>query len=303
MLDPDLREKIAGFALGLAGMALLSGMDAVGKALGAHLPILEIVAIRYLGGALILAFYIAATRRAWPNRKNLWPHILRGSLMALTLFLFFYGATHLPLAVATALAMLAPVYIAIFGALLLKEPLSKRVIAALVLALAGAGIIIAVTHSGDAIIGKWPAWAAALAAPITYAASILLTKYQVTDDRPITMAFGQSIFAGLIVLPIAVPGMLFPATELIWLCVLLALLGAIGGILIIEGLKRLPASVFALIDYTALIWATMLGLVFFSERPGPLFWLGGLLIIAACALGLTDQKRTSPMRSSGAAIS
>ena len=48
----------------------------------------------------------------------------------------------------------------------------------------------------------------------------------------------------------------------------------------------MPASTFSLVDYTGLLWAAVLGFVFVREVLAPSLWIGGGMIIAACALGM-----------------
>src|SRR3569833_1052196 len=113
--------KIGGLLLCFGGMILLCGMDATAKALGhVQLGAFEISFVRYAGSAIWLAIYIALTRGAWPNLRNWRRHVLRGVLSVATASLFFYGVTHLPLAIATALAMTAPVYVSIHGIVFFK---------------------------------------------------------------------------------------------------------------------------------------------------------------------------------------
>src|SRR5690606_417016 len=99
--------------MALAGMAMLSGMDAFAKALSATMPIAQIVFFRFTGAALIMALFLLVARRTWPQPRFLPHHALRGAVMCLTAFLFFYGVSRLPLVVGTALAMIGPIYIAV----------------------------------------------------------------------------------------------------------------------------------------------------------------------------------------------
>lgn len=293
MPNANWRGSLIGFGIGLCAMAVLSAMDAVGKALGAaHMPVLEIVALRYGGAAIILAVYIAVTRRTWPRHENLRAHLLRGAVQALTLFLFFYAITHLPLAVATALAMTAPVYIALLGVVFLAEKVTAPLVGAILLAFSGAGIIIGGT-AGAQNVGNADvlAWSAALAAPFTYAVLTIFTKLHATRESADAMSLGQYVFAAVIILPFALPSAIIPSSDIVWLCIAIGLLGALGGLLIVAGIRRLPASTFALLDYTSLVWAALFGWFFFGEGLSLTFWMGGAVIIAACLLGVSAQRR------------
>lgn len=274
------------------GMGALSAMDAVAKALGADFPVMQVVMMRYLGAALWLALFIAATRRAWPQRRYLGRHLIRSALMCLTAFLFFYAITHLPLAVATALIMPSPVYVALLGIVFLKEPARKSIGLAIVIGLAGALVIIGwggetVSATGEA--SPW-AWAAALLAPITYAAGIVLLKHHSGEENAAAITLAQSVLITLIALPFALPVFVMPESGQ-WASVgLVGFLGALGYLLFIAALRHLPASIFALVDYTSLLWAAALGYLVFAEVPGLSLWLGGILIIAACFIGMQAAR-------------
>jgi drug/metabolite transporter (DMT)-like permease len=285
---------ISGILIGAGGVAMLCAMDAVAKALGANLNTFQVAFVRYLGAALWLVLYMAATRRAWPERRNLHRHAMRGALMALTAVFFFYGVIHLPLAVATALAMSAPIYISLFGIVFLKEQFSGGLLVAILLGIAGSLIIVfggaRIETGGDSGL---LAWGAAILAPISYAAAIVLLKHHSSDEGAAAMTLAQSLIAAALFLPLAIPGAALPQGATLWgQIALVGLFGALGYLLLIAGLRRVPASVFAVVDYTGLLWAATYGLIFFTELPGPQLWIGGGLIIAACAMGARAGRGT-----------
>ncbi len=281
--------RLGGFLLCVAGIALLCAMDAVAKALGAHLNVFQISFVRYGGAAIWLAIYIAATRGQWPQLRNWRRYLPRGLLMVATACLFFYGVTHLPLAIATALAMSAPIYTSLAGVIFLKEPASPRIGLAILLGIAGSAVMVVGGEFGGAtdIAG----WVAAILAPITYAASIVLLKHQSDDEGAAALTLSPAIVAALLMLPLAVPGFVAPPPGVWLLMALIGLLGGCGYVLLTIGLRTTPASRFAIVDYSGLLWAAFYGFVFFSEVPEPRFWIGGALIVAACALGLRAAPR------------
>lgn len=290
-----ISHALGGLLLGAGGVGTLSAMDAIAKSLGASLPTLEVVFVRYVGAAFWLALFLVLTKKPWPMQKNFKRHALRGSLVALTATFFFYGVTHLPLAVAAALAMSAPIYISFLGIVLLKEPASPTLFFAMFLGIAGSLIII---FGGDPILTTGSssilAWGAAILAPITYAAIMVLLKHHASDEGAAAMTLAQSAIAALITLPFAIPVLTAPAPSIWGQIALIGLLGALGFLFLIGGLRRLPASVFSIIDYTGLLWATAFGFFFFSEVPEPRLWIGGGMIIAACTIGVwTTRKPTS----------
>lgn len=289
-----MSHLLSGILLSAAGIAVLTAMDATAKALGATLSPFQIGFVRYLGAAIWLIPVIVLTRGAWPRLRNFGRHATRAALMALTAALFFYAIVHLPLAIATALWMSAPVYVSLLGVVLLKERLTGGLVSAVLLGLAGS-LIIVFGGAGTGIEGgaEVLAWGAAILAPVSYASALLLLKHHAGDESAAAMTLAQSLVAALLFLPLALagPGV---ASNWPWLqMALVGLLGAIGLMLIIAGLRRVPASVFSVVDYTGLLWATAFGALFFAEMPGLSFWIGGGMIIAACAISARAGRAVS----------
>ncbi len=281
-----MNTPLSGIGLGAAGIVVLCSMDATAKALGAHLPTFEIVFVRFIGAAIWLVLWIWLSRGAWPKRSNLGRHITRGALFTVTAFMFFYAVSHLPLAIAAALAMTAPVYVTGLGMLALREPVRLQPVIALVLG--GIGSAIIVFGGGDAVTGGSAdilAWGAAILAPLCYALTLVLLKHHSGDESAAAITLAQSVVAAAFTLPLAASNFVIPTGIVAAQAVLIGILGAGGFLLLINGLKRVPVSVFAVLDYTGLIWAAVFGWLFFAEVPGVELYLGGALIIAACAVG------------------
>ncbi len=284
--------KIGGLLLCFAGMALLCAMDVVAKALGAHLNAFQIACVRYSGAAIWLVLYIAIARNTWPSLANWRRHLLRALLMVMTACLFFYGVTHLPLAIATALAMSAPIYVSLFGIVFFKERPSAMLGLAILLGIVGSAVIVVggsgVSGGADSDISGW---IAGLLAPISYAAAIVLLKHHSDDEGAAALSLATAAIAALVLLPVAVPGFVLPPADAWPLLALIGFLGACGFMLLTIGLRTTPASSFAIVDYVSLLWAAFFGFVFFSEVPELRFWIGGALIVAACALGMRATSK------------
>ncbi len=283
--------KIGGLLLCFAGMALLCAMDAVAKALGAHLNTFQIGFVRYGGAAVWLVVYIALTRASWPLLANWRRHLLRGLLMVVTACLFFYGVTHLPLAIATALAMSAPIYVSLFGIIFFKERPSRMLGVAILLGIAGSAVMVIGGGGSGAAATDISGWIAGLLAPITYAGAIVLLKHHADDESAAALTLSTALVAAAVLLPLALPGFPAPAGQMWWQLPLIGFFGACGFVLLTIGLRTTAASSFAIVDYMSLLWAALFGFVFFLEVPALRFWVGGALIVSACALGMRAASK------------
>ncbi|MEO1987715.1 MAG: DMT family transporter [Martelella sp.] len=290
-------SRMSGIGLAVAAVALLSGVDALAKSLGMALSSFQVVFLRYAVSALFLALFVLVFVRRWPRRGFMKAHMLRGFLAAVTASLFFYGLAGMPLLMALALAMTAPIYMAMLGALVFGERPGRFVLIALVLAVSGSALIVAAKGSGFA--GPpvtLPVIAAGLAAPLAYAFTAIAMKKSSADDHPVTLSLMQTAFAALFCLPMAVVLWQTPAAALTWQIGLIGLCGALGFICLISALARIPASLYAVIDYSALVWAGFYGFAFFGEIPAWPTLIGGALIVIACVLTARDQRRPEELR-------
>lgn len=286
--------RIGGLLLCFGGMTLLCVMDVVAKTLGAHLSTFQIAFVRYGGAALWLALYIAVSGAHWPSLRNWRRHLLRGLLMVITACLFFYAITHLPLAIATALAMTAPIYVSLFGIVFLRERPSRMLGVAIALGMSGSAIMV-IGSGGGSATGDINGWIAGLLAPISYAAAIISLKHHADDENAAALSLSSAAIAAILLIPVAVPGLALPADGTWPLMGLIGLLGAGGFVLLTIGLRTTPASSFAVVDYMGLLWAALFGFIFFAEVPEPRFWIGGGLVISACALCLHATRRQAAM--------
>jgi drug/metabolite transporter (DMT)-like permease len=80
-----------------------------------------------------------------------------------------------------------------------------------------------------------------------------------------------------------------------WELLLLAGTGVLGGIgqfALFEAARMAPAAVMATVEYSALIWAFLLGWLMFGEIPLPAIWAGAALIsVAGVYLVIAERRR------------
>lgn len=283
-------HSAAPLLLALAGTAVLTGMDALVKFLSASFPTFQIVLLRYAMMVLWMLGPIALMRPGWPLRARLPAHAGRAALNVLTAGTFFYALGRLPLAEVFALSFTSPIFIAMFGALLLGERLRWRVVVAIAAGFAGMLVIVAAGAGSSAGGPAEPlAIAAALAAPVTYALGIVLLRAQTAHEPPMVIVFVQGVLVLLFVAPIAAID-LRPPQGTDWLAfALVGLFGAVGHLAFAHALARTTAARFSVAEYTGLLWAALFGYVFFAEVPTLNVWVGAALIVAGCLLVLRQR--------------
>jgi S-adenosylmethionine uptake transporter len=271
---------LAPLAVAASAVLMYTAMDAMVKALPAHLSALQIVALRFSFGCVpagLILWRAGARADAAAWRAN----GLRGVLVLLSTLLFFIALRRLAFAQTLALTFFAPLFMVLLAALLLGERLSLRMLGAIAVGLAGVAVIL----SGDLIAGTTadlPGIAAALASAVTYAGSMILLRRQAQRDRAEVIVLMQQLVPALLSLPLAAAGWT-PFAPWLWL--VFAALGTIGvaaHFTITWAYARAPAGRLAVMEYTALPWAALIGFTVFAEVPGWATMAGGALILAAC---------------------
>jgi hypothetical protein len=167
----------------LAGLCL-SGLDATGKYLVRDHSLLRVVWARYAGQMLFVTPFAwhRAGRSFWHTRR-LPLHLVRSLMLVLATLGFFGGLRYLPLAEASAITFLAPIFIVALSWPLLREhaPAARRIAS-----VAGFAGILILLRPGSAVMH--PAVLLLVGAALANALYQLLTR-KLLDERPNTTLF------------------------------------------------------------------------------------------------------------------
>ncbi len=261
------------------GIALLTAMDGVIKGQMQEHPFIVALFMRFLMGGICALAVLAIARPGKPTRGSLIGNVARVPLVVLTAGSFFYSVSVLPLAEALTLSFLAPVFVALLGGLLLKEKIDKRILQALGFGLAGMLVMVWPRLQGH-VSGAGLGVAAALFSAVSYAFNLILLRRIAVREHPTVIVAFQNVGPAIC---LAVPAWYaFVPMGLGNLAAYLfaGALGVAGHLTLTSAYARAAASRLAPIEYTALIWASLLGFFIFSEVPLYTTYLGALLIVA-----------------------
>jgi len=280
------------FAVATLGIAFFSGMDAVMKALAMAIGAYNAMFWRMLASCLLGAIFFFALRSPRPSKAALRIHITRGTLSSVMGLLFFWGLARVPLAQGIALSFVAPLIALYLAAVLLDERIERRAVLASLLGFAGVLVILsAQLHERMGPDALWGALAI-LAAAALYAWNIILMRQQAQAAKPVEIAFFTAIVVTgcyLLAAPfLAVPP---PVAQLPGILGG-ALLGFVSLIILSWAYARAEAQHLAPVEYTAFIWAALLGMLFFAEPVRPLTVAGAAMIVVACILAARRTRAT-----------
>ena len=289
------QHPVKAFAAALAAVATLSLMDAVMKGLVIAIGIFMVQVWRSLASLILSATIYLPLRQPWPDRATLWLHIGRGLLVTLMAFLFFWGIARVPLAQGIALTFIAPLLALLLAAALLHEEIGSRSIAGSAVAFAGVIVIVIGQATGrlggEVLMGS----AAILGSALCYAANIVLMRHQALAAKPLEINFFQSLtVAAVWIVAAAIIGPPhWPAGHLTWI-VVAAFLSTAGSLLFAWAYARAEASYLAVTEYSAFIWASVLGWLVFRERLSLETIAGAALIVGGCILASRRASAAPP---------
>jgi len=271
---------------------LLSGMDAVMKGLVLAIGVYNTMLWRsILVSATCGAAWMAASRKL-PTRSALRLHIWRGLVVCFVATAFFWGLARLPLAEAIALSFIAPLVALFLAALMLGERIGRTAIWGSVAGMAGVIVILVgklghEAYSAEATQGV----VAILVSACFYAYNLILGRRQAQIARPLEIALFQNVTVGCTLL-LAAPwlGRFVPAAQWPELVTAVALVLS-GQMLMSWSYARAEAQYLIPTEYTAFVWAIILGWAIFGESVGWTTVAGAALIIVGCLVAARSKPR------------
>ncbi len=266
-----------GIALMLIGIAAFSVMDAIIKWLTADFPVPQVVALRSWFGLpllCLLAHFEGGLRTLKTSRPLV--HIGRYILVLALSFSFFWALSQMKLADVVAITFAAPIFIALLSVPLLKETVGLRRWAAI-----GAGFcgVLIMLRPGVGVF-QWAALVA-LGSVVVYALLMITTRaFKSTESTAALMLYPQlgMTLTGIVIAPFFwVP----PSLGDLGLFALAGLFGSIGVMCLTHAFRLAPVAVVSPFEYSALIWATLLGFLLWRELPDTLTMVGAGIVVAS----------------------
>lgn len=276
MSAANLSHVTRGVALMILAIFLFTAMDATAKGLIDRYPAPQVIWVRFAGQLLLVLLLLR--HHLGPVLRTRFPvlHFWRSAAQFGATTFFFLSLGHIGLAEATAVADTNPVLITLGAALFLGERLGPRRIAGVVVALAGALIVI---RPGAGVF-SWAAILPLLCA-VSYAASALLTR-KIGAQESVWASMVYAALFGTVVAGTALPFVWEPlAGEDLWKFGLIACLGTGAQLCIIRSFSITEAGIVAPFAYLGIVFATVWGAVLYDQWPDRWTVIGALVIVAA----------------------
>jgi drug/metabolite transporter (DMT)-like permease len=268
--------------LAIVAEGILTLMDAIIKILSTRYPTLEIAFLRFASGSLWATLVIAFARPGWPSREAVLFNASRAFLAVLTATSFFYALSQLPLAECMALSFLAPLFMVLFGALLLRESINIRIGLGLAGGMLGMLVIVG-GRLGASQYSTGAGWgaAAAVGSAVLYALVVVTLRARATIDPLATIVLFQNLGPALLLALPAFYAWTDPSASDLAIFGLVGMLGVFGHALMVRAFAHAEAASLAPVHYVTLVWGMIYGLIFFGDWGGITTFAGALIIVAA----------------------
>ena len=301
------RRPGVGYAMVVSAALLFALNGTVSKVvLQSGISSLQLTQVRATGAFLGFAIVLALARRGSLRltRREI-PYLIVFGIagVAFVQWLYFVSISRLPIGIALLIEYIAPILIAVWAWAVFKEPVRRRLWAALVLALAGLSLVVEV-WSGLSLDGLGVA--AALAAAVAYAIYVLMAERAVKRRDPASLTCYGFLFAALFWAAVQ-PIWLFPAGRLddsvsllanlerfalpIWLLMLYIVVAGtmVTFLLVVAALRHISATRVGIVAMLEPVAASGVAFLWLGESLGVAQLAGGAIVLAAIVLAQTAR--------------
>lgn len=290
----DRSDNARGIAFMAVAMFAFTVNDAMMKLIAQSLPMAQAVVLR---GALTVCLLVMLARATGQLHLAL-PRADRGLLAWRTLaevaatLTFLAALVHMPLANLSAILQSVPLAVTLAAALVLREPVGWRRMSAIAVGFVGVLLIVRPGTEGFDI------WS------LVGVLSVLCVVARDLATRRMSQALSSVVVAIYTAAAVMVLGLAGMAIQGGWrpvdpvnlgrLCVA-AVAIVFGYLFIVKAMRGGDVAIVAPFRYTSLLWAILLGWVFWGVLPDALTWTGASLVVAS---GLFTLWRESRLRRS-----
>lgn len=284
----DRWRVLAGIGLMCMAGALFPFMNGFAKILGANYSTLEVSWARFFGHVVFtVAFFLPTRGVSMFITRQPKIQLARSMIQCLSNCLFVAAIIYQPLANASAIGMMGPLFVVIMAWPLLGERTSRS---HAITILAGFFGVLIIIRPGMSVFH--PSALLLIGSSMCFAIYQILTRMGANIDSTAATTFYSSVFgaiAMLVVLPFVGK---FPISvaDFAMFC-MLGILGGTGHYCVVLALARAPANIIAPFQYFQLLGSTVVGYWMFGQLPDvPTFVGAGIIVSAGLYLGWSQTR-------------
>jgi len=258
-----------------------------------HFDTAEMVFWRSVVSVAVTAVLLARAGLS-PRTPRLGMHVHRGVAGFVSLFMFFYSLTLLPVATAMTLNYTSPLFVALLFTALARERIRRGLAFAVALGFVGAVLLLRPTITPEQVFPAAVGLASGALSAVAYWNVRQLVRAQEPEVR-VVFYFAAFCAAGALVWML--PHRWHPITlDNAPILAGIGAFGTLGQLAMTRAYGKGPAIVTAALSYSGIVFSSVLGIVLFAELLPLVAWLGVALIVAAgiIAVRLQPQTRADP---------
>lgn len=297
MSDYGPKDFITAAVMKLTAAFLFAAMAVQVRYLGDRFPVGQVIFFRAIFAFVpILIFYavLGELSRCWQT-KHFTGHVQRGTLSIASSFCYFAALARLPIVDVTAISFVTPLIVVVLAAVLLKEVVHIYRWSAVIVGFLGVIVMLipymdvskhaAMTHVVS--VGL----ALAICNAVSSAFAVIQVRRLTRTETTSSIVFYFSLFialGGLVTLPF---GWVVPGRIELACLVGAGICGGVAHIVTTSSHHYAPASFLVSFDYSSMIWAFLLGYLFFGEVPAALVALGAVIVAGAGLFVVWRERR------------
>ncbi len=289
-------------ALKLGAIFLFVIMSGIIKASSQEVPPGQAVFFRSFFAIPVILTWLAARGELRQGLITQKPtlHVVRGVIGTTTMALTFTGLGLLPLPEVTAIGFAAPIFTVILAAIVLGERIRLIRVSAVLIGLCGVIIMLWPRLTGVNNLGDGATLGALLLLGATFLRSVIQihVRQMVATEHTAAIVFYFSVTASVVALltvPLgwAIPAFewVMPSNQMVGMLIGAGCLGGLAQILITSSYRFAGAAMLAPYDYSSMLFAILVGYLWFGELPTLIMLSGASLVIAGGVLVIWRERQ------------
>ncbi|MEQ9398367.1 MAG: DMT family transporter [Longimicrobiales bacterium] len=274
-----------------SGAFAFSLMAALAKLAGGSVPLFEIVLARSIVVAVLSGAALRRDRTDLRGREPVWL-LVRGVLGFCALSCFYYAVVQLPLADATVIHFMNPVFTALAAALVLREHIG--LIEGLLVTGSMAGVVMVARPSflfgAGSSLDPFAVGIGLLGAVLAAGAYVAVRRLRA--EEPMLIVFWFAAVSTVLSLPLVFLDPVMPSWTGLLILLGVGVTTHMGQVMITWGFRLERAGRASAIGYLQIVFAAGWGWLLFREFPDAWTWAGAAVIVG-CTVVLT---RVHPVR-------
>jgi drug/metabolite transporter (DMT)-like permease len=275
-----------GILLSLVGTALFTPIFAAGKIADGAYPAIALMSMRYLGGFLTVTAAIIVTRTPVATLRSPRPaqHLLRAMLGTGGGVCTIHAASVIPIAYATAIGLTEGLLIVALAGLLLRERImASHWVAGSVAAIGAYLVVLQSLRETGSASANLEGVVFAAAGAVFIALEVLMIKVLARREKALGVLLHVNGFGTLVVFALSLFVVDWSSMLSIHLLpfILLGPLAITAQLFNILAFRHADAATLGPVSYSWILFATIMGVLFFNEVPAPTAIVGATLIVAA----------------------